>query len=136
MHRVVLRLIILKRLTLVLHRTATLVTFLLLHALFKLPLQCLFTVHRRVGLIVPLILLVELLRTFVRIVALLLAVEADDAHILHLTYRVHHLNVTELLLSDFYFLTISRFVAIQSASVANDLTFVLSHVVLPTVHRL
>ena len=68
--------------------------------------------------------------------ALLLAVEANDAHVLHLTHRVHHLNVTELLLGDLLFLTISRFVAVESTSVANNLAFILSHVVLPTMHRL
>ena len=132
----VLCLIVLKRLTVVLHLTTTLATFLLLHALFELPLQRLFTVHRRVRLISPLRCLVELLRTFVRIMALLLAIEADDAHILHLTHRVHHLNITKLRLGDLLFLTISRFVAIFSTSVANDPAFILSHVVLPTMHRL
>jgi len=135
-HRVVLRLIVLKRLTVVLTLTTTLATFLLLHALLELSLQRLFTIHRRGGLVSRLCLLVELLRTFVRIVALLLAVEANDAHVLHLTYRVHHLNVTELLLGDLLFLTISRFVAVESTSVANNLAFILSHVVLPTMHRL
>ena len=134
LHRVVLRLIILKRLTAFL---ITLATFLLLHALFKLSLQRLFTIHRRGGLVARLCLLVELLRTFVRIVALLLAVEANDAHVLHLTHRVHHLNITELLLGDLLFLTISRFVAVESTSVANDLAFILSHeVLLPAMHRL
>ena len=134
LHRVVLRFIILKRLTAFL---ITLATFLLLHALFKLSLQRLFTIHRRGGLVARLCLLVELLRTFVRIVALLLAVEANDAHVLHLTHRVHHLNITELLLGDLLFLTISRFVAVESTSVANDLAFILSHeVLLPAMHRL
>ena len=136
MHREVLRFIILKGLTTVTHLIATLATFLLLHALFELRLKPLLTIHRRCGCIIPLRLLVDLLRTFVRIVALLLAVEADDAHVLHLTHRVHHLNVTQLLLGDLLFLTISRFVAVESASVANDLAFILSHVVLPTMHRL
>ena len=133
LHRVVLRLIILKRLTAFL---ATLATFLLLHALFELSLQRLFTIHRRGGLVARLCLLVELLRTFVRIVALLLAVEANNTHVLHLTHRIHHLNITELLLGDLLLLTISRFVAVESTSVADDLAFILSHEVLPAMHRL
>lgn len=136
MHCVVLRLIVLKRLTAVLTLTTTLATFLLLHALLELSLQRLFTIHRRGRLVSRLSLLVELERTFVRIVALLLAVEADDAHVLHLTHRVHHLNVTELLLGDLLFLTISRFVAFHSTSVANDLALILSHVMLPSMHCL
>lgn len=133
MHGVVLRFIILKHLTAVL---AALATFRLLHALLELRLQPLLTVHSRIGRIVLLLLLVDLLRTFVRVVALLLAVEADDTHVLHLTHRVHHLNVTQLLLADLLLLTVGRFVAFESTPVADDLAFIRPHVVLPSVHRL
>ena len=68
--------------------------------------------------------------------ALLLAVEADDTHVLHLTHRVHHLNVTQLLLADLLLLTVGRFVAFESTPVADDFAFVRPHVVLPSVHRL
>ena len=133
MHGVVLRLIILKHLTAIL---TALATFHLLHALLELRLQPLLTIHSRIGRIVLLRLLVDLLRTFVRIVALLLAVEADDAHVLHLTHRVHHLNVAQLLLADLFLLAVGRFVAFQSTPVEDDLAFIWPHVVLPSVHRL
>ena len=115
---------------------AALPAFLLLHALFELRLKPFFTAHGRGGLRISLLLLVCLQWTFVRIVTLLLAIEADDTHVLHLTHWVHHLNVTKLLLGDLFLLTIGRFMAVKSTSVANDLALVLSHVVLPAVHRL
>ena len=127
------------RLVVLEHRSAILATLsslLLLHALFELRLKPFFTTHGRGGLRISLLLLVYLQWAFVCIVTLLLAVEADDTHVLHLTHWVHHLNVTELLLSDLILLTISRFVAFHSTSVANDLAFILSHVVLPSMHRL
>ena len=94
MNRRVLRLIVKKRLTTVLYLIETLATFQFLHFLFELSLKLFLTSHCHIRLIVPLWLRVDSFRTFVRIVAHLIAVVAVHTHVLHLTHRVHHLNST------------------------------------------
>ena len=112
------------------------VSFLLLQTLLKLSLKPFFTVQTIRRLLIPLLLLIHLERALVCIVTLLLAVEADDSHVLHLTYRVHHLNLSQFCLTYLLLLTVGGFVAIHTASVTNDFCLVLSHKMLPTMHCL
>ena len=109
-----------------------------LDALFKLSLKSLLSVQCKRRLLVPLLLLIDLLRTLICIVTLLFAVEAHNSHVLHLTHRVQFLDVKQLCFSDFHLLAISRFVTIQSTPVTNDFVLILSHEVmmLSTMHGL
>lgn len=83
-----------------------------LDALLKLSLKSLLSVQCKRSLLVPLLLLIGLLRTLICIVTLLLAVEAHNSHVLHLTHWVRLLDVEQLCLSDLLLLAKSRFVTI------------------------
>ena len=121
------------------HRDTTIISFsmilVLLQALLELCLQSFFTIHGRLSHLILLLLLIRLQRTFVCVVAFLLTIKADNSHILHLTHRIHHLNITQLLLCNLLFLTIGRFVTFASAPMTYNLSLILSHImVLSTMH--
>ena len=119
------------------HLSFSLILCLLLHALLKLRLESFFAVHVHLRLCILLLLLISLQWALVRVVTLLLTVEADNTHVLHLTDWVHHLNLSQFRLSDFFFLAVGRFVAFHSATMANNSLLTLPHeMILPTMHRL
>ena len=110
-------------------------SFLLLQTLLKLSLKPFFTVQASCRL-VPLLLLIHFERALICIVTLLFAVEADDFHVLHCTYRVHRLNLSQFRLAYLLLLTVGGLVAIHTASVTNDFGLMSLHKVLPAMHLL
>ena len=109
--------------------------FLLLHTHFKLILKSFFTVHAHLWLLILLLLLTSLQRTLVRIMTLLLTVKANNTHVLHLTDRIHHLNLLHFSLSNLFLLAIRRLVPVHATTMTNESLFIPERI-RSTMHRL